>query len=81
MQLRSNPKMSRLEGQINRLYDQESFHANMAEHCRGEIAKKEAKLEIYRQEEVDRFYFDYAGVEDKIITMLAQDQASTGGGA
>ena len=75
MQPRRNIKIRRLEATIARLYDQESFHANMAEHCRGEITKKEAKLEIYRQEEVERFYFDYAGIEGKIIALLAADAA------
>jgi hypothetical protein len=75
MQPRSNLRIRRLEASIVRLYDQESFHANMAEHCRGEITKKEAKLDIYRQEEVERFYFDYAGIEDKIIGLLAADAA------
>ena len=76
MQPRSNLRIRRLEASIVRLYDQESFHANMAEHCRGEITKKEAKLDIYRQEEVERFYFDYAGIEDKIVKLLADEAAS-----
>ena len=75
MQPRSNLKIKRLESVVERLHDQESFHASMAEHCRQEIAKKEAKLEDYRLEEVHRFYCDYAGIEDKIIRLLADDKA------
>ena len=75
MQSRSNLKIRRLEASIARLYDQESFHTSMAEHCRGQIVSKEDKLEIYRREEVERFYFDYAGIEDKIVKLLADDAA------
>jgi hypothetical protein len=75
MQPRSNLKIRRLEASIARLYDQESFHTSMAEHCRSQIVSKEDKLEIYRREEVERFYFDYAGIEDKIVKLLADDAA------
>jgi hypothetical protein len=75
MQPRSNLKIRRLEAVVERLHDQESFHASMAEHCRQEIAKKEAKLESHRLDEVHRFYSDYAGIEDKISRLLADDKA------